>query len=235
MGTAWTVIIRQVAKHANAFKSGNAATVSADYLTTPLTATQVVDPYFNLGLIEDACINAYGRLATEIANVRQHPWRVHVGPDVTAGLASGDTIPTTAGGKTIVGALGQVQSSAVLMTEAAPERVQMYLNATAVFDPLNPYLYYIDGNRIYHTVTLANINVCTYERDDTAAAVASDYDIGLPDVLINAIVAGAVAQLIVEGKGMEQATVFANYFQQAVESIRQGETRMPMFTLPATA
>ena len=235
MATPWTVIIRQVAKHANAFKSGNAATVSTDYQTTPLTTTQVVDPFFNLGLIEDVCINAYGRLAAEIANVRQHPWRVHVGPSATGGLSSGDDIPTMANSKTIVGALGQVQTAASLMTEAAPERVQMYLNATAVFDPANPYLYYIDGNRIYHTTTTVNINVCTYERDDTAAAVASDYDIGLPDVLADAIVAGAVAQLIVEGKGMEQAAVFANYFQQAIESIRQGETRMPMFTLPATA
>lgn len=233
MATAWQVILRETAKHANAFASGGAATVATDYATSPLTTTQVVDPFFNLDFIKDKAIDAHGRLALEIANVREHPWRAFIGNSVTSGLASGAAIPTTAANsKSIVGALGQVLSSGgVPMSAAAPERVRAYqLHTTNLYT--TPYLFYIDGGYIYHTGSnTVTINICTYERADVVAAVAANGNITLPDVLADAIVAGAVSELIVEGKGMEQAAYLKDYFQKAIESIRSGQTRMPMMNL----
>ncbi len=235
MATAWQIIFREVAKHANAFASGNASAVATDYGTSPLTAAQVVDPYFNFGFIQDKCIDAHGRLALEIANVREHPWRAYVGATGTLSLVTGANLPTTASnGKTIVGAWGEVRASSQLMTEAAPERVQAYISEPTLYE--TPRLYYIDGTNIYHTGALsAVINCCTYERADVVAAVAANGNISLPDVLVDAIVAGAVAELVVEAKGVEQAGYFLGIFNAAIDSIRKGLTTMPMMTLKATA
>ena len=235
MATAWQVILREVAQTLNSFESGTAADVQTNYLTSPLTVTQVVDPYFTLSFIKDKCIDAHGRLALEIANVRAHPWRAHIGNSETDSLASGDLLPTlAANGKTIVGAWGQVRRSIELFSEAAPERVTAYLLNPSLYN--RPYDYYIDGNKIFHTASSAvTIDCCTYERSDVAAAVAANGNISLPDVLVDAIVAGAVSSCIIEAKGMEQGGYFSGLFMKAIESIRQGQTTMPMRTLPATA
>jgi hypothetical protein len=237
MATAWQIIFREVAKHANAFASGSASTVSANYSTSPLTVTQVEDPFFSLDFIKDKCIDAHGRLAVEIANVRAHPWRAWIGNTRTATISSGAVLPTVGtNSKSIVGAWGQVVAggTGVLMSEAAPERVRDYLEHSSTLYG-SPYLYYIDGNRIYHTETTVLIDCCTYERADVVTVVAANGDITLPDVLVDAIVAGAVAELIVEAKGIEQASYFLNVFNSAIDSIRKGQTTMPMMTLKATA
>lgn len=235
MATAWQIIFRETAKHLNAFASGTASTVSTNYLTSPLTTTQVEDPFFNLGFIQDKCIDAHGRLALEIANVRAHPWRNFVGPSQTLSILTGAALPTTAAnGKTIVGAWGQVRASSQLMSEAAPERVQMAITNSALYT--TPRIYYIDGTFLYHSGALsAVINCCTYERDDAVTAVAANGNITLPDVLVDAIVAGAVAECVIESKGMDQAGYFLGIFEKAIESIRNGQTTMPMMTLKQTA
>lgn len=232
MATTWNVVFREVAKALNAFASGSASTVSTNYLIAPLTTTQVADPYFNLDLIKDKCIDVHGRLALEICNVLGHQWRSRFHA-VTAGLISGATLPTTANSKTIIGALGEVLSSSIRMDKTTPDRVRQYLNNAALY-PLNPYLYYIDGNCIYHTAATANINVCVYERADVVTVVSGNGNINLPDVLVDALVAGALAELIVESKGIEQASYFKNLFEAAIASIRQGQTTMPRFAMAVT-
>lgn len=233
MATTWQTVFREVAKHANAFASGNAATVSGLYLTSPLTTSQVSDPYFNYDFIKDKCIDVHGRLALEICNVLGHQWRSRFAA-VTGGLSSGDTLPLLANAKTIIGALGEVLSSAIRMDKTTPDRVRQYLSHGSSLYPLNPYLYYIDGNCIYHTATTASINVCVYERADIVSTVFLNGNINLPDVLVDALVAGAVAELIVESKGIEQASYFKNLFEAAIASIRQGQTTMPRFALAVT-
>ena len=237
MATAWQIILRETAKHANALVSGSAATTATNYTASPLTTTQVVDPFFNLDFIKDKCIDAHGRLALEIANVREHPWRAWIGNSATSNLSSGALIPTTAtNSKTIIGAYGQVLSGGVPLSPAAPERVRADLiNSIPQLYTLPPYLYYIDGNTIYHTEANATINVCTYERADAVAAVAANGNISLPDVLADAIVAGAVSELAIEAKGMEQGGYFSQLFMKAIESIRNGQTQMPMMNLKQTA
>lgn len=225
MATAWSVIERQVVKHLNAFASGDASTVSTNYLTTPLTTTQVEDPFFNIDFIKDKCIDAQGRLANEIANVYGHPWRAFIGNSQTDSLSSGDLLPTLAvNGDTIIGALGLVRRGTELFSKAALQRVSMYLENPTVYN--RPFLYCIDGNKIFHTASSAvTIDCCTYERSDAVAAFAAG-NIILPDVLVDALVAGAVAECIIEAKGMEQAGYFLGAFQKAIDSIRNGQTVM---------
>lgn len=235
MATAWTTILRETAKHANAFASGSAATVATDYTTSPLTTTQVVDPYFNLDFIKDKAIDAHGRLALEIANVRQHPFRSWITPS-TVSVTNGTAISTVAAnGKTIVGAYGQVLIGGVPASEAAPERVADYTRLGGNVYGV-PNLYYIDGVYLYSTAGAGCvINVCTYERADAVTAMAANGNISLPDVLADAIVAGAVAELVIEAKGVEQANHFLGIFNAAIDSIRKGLTTFPMMTLKQTA
>lgn len=235
MATSFAIPIREVAKHLNAFASGNASTTQTNYTTATPTVTQVIDPYFNLDFIKDKIVDAHGRLAVEIANVRAHPWRSWITPSVTAALTIGDLIPTTASSKTIVGAYGEVIGSGILLIQANPQRVQQYLNNASLY-PLNPYLYYIEGGRIYHTVAAAAINVCTYERADAVSSIGGTPpgNITIPDVLVDALVAGATASCLVEAKGMEQAAYFQNIFDKAIQSIREGQTTMPRMTLVAS-
>lgn len=236
MATSFSIVLREAIKHLNAYKSGNAATVQTDYTIATPTITQAVDPYFSLDFIEDKIIDAHGRLSLEIANVRAHPWRTWINNSVTANLSSGSALPSVAANsKSIVGAWGQVLNGGTLMSESAPERVQQYL-----YDPsdyIMPNLYYIDGGYIYHTASSVTINCCTYERATVAALVTSTPpgNISLPDVLVDAIVAGAVGQCIIEDKGVAEASYFMKAFEAAIESIRNGQTTMPMRLLTATA
>lgn len=235
MATAWQIVLREAAKHTNAFASGSVSTVATDYTTSPLTTTQVVDPYFNLDLIKDKAIDAHGRLALEIANVRQHPFRSWITPSTVTVADSAAISTVAANGKTIVGAYGQVLIGGVPCSEAAPERVRAYqLHGGSLYSA--PYLYYLDGVYIYLAPnTTCSINVCTYERADVVAAVAANGNISLPDVLVDAIVAGAVAELVIEAKGIEQAGYFLGIFNAAIDSIRKGLTTFPMMTLKQTA
>lgn len=235
MATAWTTILREVTKHANAFASGNASTVATDYTTSPLTTAQVVDPYYNLAFMQDKVIDAHGRLALEIANVRQHPFRSWITPSTVTVADSAAIGTVAANGKTIVGAYGQVLIGGIPASEAAPERVRDYqLHGGNVYG--SPYLYYIDGLRLYLAPNTSGlINVCTYERADAVTAVAANGNITLPDVLADAIVAGAVAELVIEAKGIEQAGYFLGIFNAAIDSIRKGLTTFPMMTLKQTA
>lgn len=235
MATSFSVIVRETAKHLNAYKSGSASTVQTDYVIATPTITQVTDPFFSLDFIKDKITDAHGRLSLEIANVRSHPWRTWIGSTVTSSLSSGAALPTTASSRSIVGAWGQVLAGGTLMDEAAPARVQQYLYDTSDF--IAPNLYYIDGGYIYHTAASVTINCCTYERSTVAALIATTPpgNITLPDVLVDALVAGAVAECIIEAKGGEMAAYFMKVFEGAIASIRSGQTTMPMITLKATA
>lgn len=235
MATSFSIVLREVAKHLNAYKSGTALVVSNDYAVTPPTITEVVDPYFSLGFIQDKVTDAHGRLSLEIANVRAHPWRTWINNSQTANLSSGSALPTVAANsKSIVGAWGQVTNGGIPMSEAAPERVRDYLYHTSTLY-ITPELYYIDGGYIYHTAAFVKLNCCTYERSTVAALVTSGGNISLPDILVDAIVAGAVAECIIEDKGSGQAAYFMKRFEAAIESIRNGQTTMPMKLLTATA
>lgn len=235
MATSFAIIIREVAKHLNAYRSGDASTVNTDYTVATPTTTQVADPFFSLAFIQDKVIDAHGRLALEIANVRTHPWRSFIGPS-TVTVANGAAIAQTAvNGKPIVGAIGQVLNGGRMMSEAAPERVNAYLRHTGVTYNA-PDIYYCDGNVFYSSAaSFVTVNVCTYDRSDQVLALAANGDITIPDVLADALVAGAVAELVIESKGMEQAAYFLGIFEKAIESIRNGMTHWPMMTLKATA
>lgn len=236
MATSFSIVIREVAKHLNAYKSGSASTVQTDYTIATPTVTQVVDPFFSLDFIKDKIVDAHGRLSLEIANVRAHPWRTWINNSVTVSIASGAALPLVAANtESIVGAWGQVLNGGTLMTEAALERVQQYLYDTSDF--IAPNLYYIDGGYVYHTASNVTINCCTYERSAIVTLIGTTPpgNIALPDVLVDALVAGAVAECIIEAKGGEMAAYFMKVFEGAIASIRSGQTTMPMMTLKAAA
>jgi hypothetical protein len=228
-----------VAKAVNAIAGAQASTMATNFNASPLTTTEVDDPAYNLGLLQDVILNTHGRLALEIASatdengVGNHPWRSFFAA-TTSSLANGAALPATASnGDTIVGAFGKVYVAGDnnVMAPAAAERVSMWrrdASNTTVFKT-QPYLYNISGGKIYHTTGNVVMDCCTYERADYATTMAANGDIGLPDILSDALVAGSVASLVIEDEYAATAAYYKNFYEGAIAAIRAGRTEATGF------
>lgn len=236
MATAWRVAIRATARAVQGIAGAQASTVETNYLTSPLTATQIDSPKYNLSYIQDICINVHGRLALEIASVADratgigcHPWRTFF-KDVTANIAHGGDFPLVgASGKTIIGAWGRPYDAAntdLLLQPASAERVSNFREYPTVYTT-NPSLYHVNGSRVYHTTTNVQFEVCVYERADAVSAVAANGNVSVPDSLIDALVYGSVASALIESEYIDQADRYAQYYNAALAAIRSGSISMP--------
>ena len=99
----------------------------------------------------------------------------------------------------------------------------MYLLHTTTLFTAGPGIYTIQSNRIYCSNSNVDIACCTYERADYSITST----IALPDVLADTLVVGTLAQILVEGMYLEQASYFSNIYQAAIEAIRSGAVVMP--------
>src|SRR4030095_12804697 len=209
MATGWRVIIREVARRVNGIAGSTAATVETNYATSPLTATQIDSPVWNLAFLQDIIIDVHGRLAEEIAQVADpqtgigcHPWRSSF-RDVTSNVAHAGNLPTTgSGGKTIIGVLGRPRDASDtdrFLTPASAERVSNYRAFTSAYTE-NPWLYHINGSIVYHTSTNIVFECCVYERADYVTTMAANGSIVLPDGLADTLIAGAISSAGIAGR-----------------------------------
>lgn len=245
MATPFNTAIRKALKHVNKIKGATGAAQQTAYLTSPLTTTQVASPVINLDFARDAVIDAHGRLALEIASVADpvtgigcHPWRTFFA-GLTSAVTHGAVVPTaTSGSKAIIGALGRPYDSSdtdQFLQPASLERVSKFKNNSSIYTN-NPWFYSINGSKVYHTTTSIIFECCGYERSDiaTAASAATNGSFGqggtantIPDVLEDALVAGAVVMMCVEGEYLDLIGLYAEYWKQALDAIRMGSLRMP--------
>lgn len=236
MATAYRIIVREVLRRINGIAGATAATVDTNYGTSPLTTTQADSPVYNLAFVQDVVIDTHGRLALEIASVVDpitgigcHPWRAFF-DDVTASIAHEGALPTVgSGGSTIIGAFGRPYDAAntdQFLMPASIERVSAYKNNTGIYTN-NPYLYHVNGGKVYHTTTNVVFDVCVYERSAQVTAVAANGNITLPDVLADALVFGSVANILIEDEYAAQVGVYAAYYLETIRAIRAGSMSMP--------
>lgn len=236
MATPWTTIIRRIGKAVGAFRSASAgAAANTDYTTSPLTTTIWEHPVITLDVARDLAIDAHGRIALEIASVMDvrgigcHPWR-NFFKDTAGPLSSPADLPILGlGGKTIIGALGQPyrnSDASQVLEKASLERVVAWSQSGAYDNTIHNF-YAMGGNRVYHTGGAIIFPVCVYERNDAVTAVAANGNISIPDVLTDALTAGAIASAVAEGEFVEQSSYYAGFYKACIDAIRAGSVSMP--------
>ena len=226
MSVPYNIVTRQAAIRINAIVGAIPTTLQTNYIVDPLTTTQVESSIFPLAAIQDAVLSAEERLAHAIADNATHPWRQSL-IEVTADLANLDVLPSVAnGGAPIIGAWGPVRDSDTfeICSEMSLDQVRRRVRNANSNLVCPVYWYNIAGGQIAHTRTNVVIECCVYDRDAQSTSLQADGDILLPDVLEAAYTAGAVAVLMRDDEFMQQAQVYARYFEQTLEMIAKSMT-----------
>lgn len=241
MSTPWRIILREAAKRIGAFRSAaSGAAANTDYLTSPLSTTEIDHPVFTLGMIQDTAIDVHGRLALAIANVADpttgigcHPWRSFF-TGQSQPVASGSPLPTLTVNtlKTIIGALGRPvkNASSQYLQPASIERISRYIEGFAQGSYIGqPLLYCLNGGQVLTTLGATTIlfECCGYERADQVTAVAANGNISLPDVLMDGLVAGTVATLAAENELVQLVEIYGVVYKTTLDAIAAGSTAMP--------
>lgn len=215
---------REVAQILNALAGAQVATRETAYNAASITTAGVGDsPVFNPQFIIERVLDVHGQLAQEICAVRTHPWRAYFASN-TGSLSNAAQLPTQdAANKPIIGAWGDVAVGNIPLTWVSWEEMRAWLLHTTSLFTAQPYIYTMQGNKFYCSSATGTIECCVYDRDDYVGAT----NIGLPDVLLAALVNGAAAQIVVESMYADQAGYYLSIYQAAVEAIRAGLTVMP--------
>ncbi len=230
MSTTYSQIVRQCAVRINAITSPIASTLQSTYVTTPFTSSQVGSSIFPYAAITDAVLNIEGRLADAIASTGDHPYRAYL-ISTTDALANAAVLPSLdSAGEQIIGVWGAVFDSTDTTQVYRPKDVAQVMRRNT-----NPnskyrvtvYWYFMDDLNIYHTGTSVKIKVCVYSRDNQATILAANGDMLLPDTLADALVCGAVSELIRDDEFMGQASAYRQYYNEVDGAIRKGLTSVP--------
>lgn len=233
-------LLAAAAVRINALDGTDAVALQNTYSARPLTDANFISSIFPLNAIRDAILNAEQRLATAIGDVGNHPWRSFIISE-TDPLTSGDVMPSVdKNGIGIIGIYGNVldgNNPALVCTEPDDQELEMIrrwqLAPQLWIMPL--YNYALDGNGITHTRTTVTVQVCVYDYATQQAAFDADDTILLPDVLAPAYISGALAGLVRDDEFVQQAALYAQYFNATEQTIRSGLTSAAQIALPGPA
>jgi hypothetical protein len=205
MSFPYRYIIRGAAKRVSAITGTAVATVEANYITSPLTASQIGSVDFPFTSIKDAVISSVARLVRAYAFVPGHPFR---NESQTASIAHKSVIPVIdSAGKEIVGVYGAIHdvTDGEILTEQPSQLIRSIRASDA--DLKEDYYYYkIVGKRLEHTRTGVVIDVVTFDEATERAAIDANGDCPLPDALLDAAFCGVVALLIIDDEYVAQAS-----------------------------
>lgn len=226
MSCTYNTVVAEVSVRCNAIVGAVPATLQTNYIVNPLTTTQVSSSIFPLASIRDAILDVEGQLAWAIADCRAHPWRQYISGG-TGALLSPDALPNqaTGGNNPIIGTWGEVLDIATgtVLSEMPLDEVRRASELiNSGFLTVQPYWFNITAGQITHTVPSVEIIVCVYNRETQLTNFNAGLDILLPDALVRAYVAGAVAMLVRDDEFVAQSQIYATYFNNALESIRKG-------------
>lgn len=224
MSTTYNTVIAEVALRINAVYGPISATLQSNYITSPLTTTQVVSSIFPLAAIQDAVLDTEGALAKAVADTANSPLRQYLAAQ-TSSLANLATLPSlSSASKPIIGVWGTVvdaSDSQVCSLMPLDEVRRRATNANSQF-VCDEYWYNIIDRVILHTRTNVIVKCCVYSRSDQATILAANGSILLADALASAYVAGAVSTLVRDDEFMAQAAKAQTQFDSATAAIRQG-------------
>jgi hypothetical protein len=224
MSVPYRQLLRMVGARVNAVPGATQTVKESNYLTSPLTITQLGSRDFNFSLIKDICVAVLGEIVEAYASVINHPFRVR-NLSQTSDIAHKGSIPSIdSSTRPIVGVYGVVRDVATneVMTKQPLQVIQTIVDDTDNFLKRNYYYYDIVDRIIYHTQTNVNIDVCTFSASDELGVIASNGNIPVPDACLAMAVDGIAARMIVDDEFFTQAQVFNSYYQAGLALYRSG-------------
>lgn len=220
---------------ANMLTGSQAATLQTTYQVSPLTATQNKSADFPFDHLRDAILQAEQDFVTAVAFTGQHPWRSGTISSATATLGTGAILPAQdATGRQVIGTYGDIYDNATstAMVEMPLDVITRRLRNANNHYVCPVYYYKISGNRIYHTTSGVNIEVCTYKRSDQVTTYDAAGIMLLPDPAEPGIVARALSFLFRDGAYAAQAAVWRQYSDEAIAAIGAGHANMLSKSVP---
>lgn len=234
MATTYDQLRHSVMLLANMLTGSQPATLQTAYQVSPLTSTQNKSADFAFDFLREAILQGEQDFVSAVAFTGNHPWRTAI-RGVTSGLATGAVLPTSSSGaKPIVGIFGAVYDSndntpcVEMPLDVIVRRVR---NANTHY--VTPVYYYkMDGNIIYHTRALVQIECCVYLRADQVTAYNAAGNMLLPDLAESGIVARVLSRMFRDSLFMNQAAVWRQYSDDALAVIRGGGTNVTTRSVP---
>jgi hypothetical protein len=225
MSVPYRQILRMAARRVNAITGTNKASLESAYLTSPLTTTQIGNTDFTYGMIQDNLVSVIGSIVRAYAETENHPFRAF-NISQTANIAHKGLIPVAnSSSKPIVGVLGAIRD-AVTGEELTKKSVQVVRSIVADTGGQlkGTYYYYARvGDRLYHTVANAVIDVCAFSASDELTSVGADGNAPIPDACLDLAWTGLVASLMVDDEYVQQASVHGQYFSNGLAMMKQGQ------------
>lgn len=219
-------IIREIAVRVNAVAGNTPAEKSAALAASPLTAAQIGSVDFPFSTIQRAALSAVGRVYRLIANLKSHPFR-NQNLSQTAEIESGEVIPgTNAAGVKIVGAYGAIREAATgkILTEQPEQLFDSIARSLEDGSLKRGVRYYkIAGERLYHTVEAATIDVVAFDFASQQTAMnAANGETPIPDALFDVVWCAALAFLVTDDSYLQQAAMAESYVQGELNQLAAG-------------
>jgi len=233
MAVSYDKIQRAIILRANQLQADNASTLATNYANTTIGDTQMGDRAieFPALAINDAILDAETKIIHAIGANVHSPYRNHFA-GVTGNMTNGATIPNVDSFSVPkVGYITDVRDAATSqkLTAVPFQVVQGYNNLKTNIVKVNPYYYYTDNVRIWHTVTNAIADVVVWSRDTELALMVATPTRGnctFPDALVEIIIIGSLSYIFRGDFNNQQAQAYRNYFEQAVQQLATGSMEL---------
>ncbi len=210
MASTYNSVLRMIAVSVNAITGATPALLEASYSTVPLTSANFQSSILPFTRLQDAMLNAQGKIITAVAYQGDHPYRAFL-TSQTSALTYGALIPSTDSGGTnqIIGVYGAVRdnSGSNILTKGNLSQIRARVLNPGTMFLVDTALYAIDDRRIYHTTTSVVIDVVTYTRPSADSLVLTS-SILLPDDAVPEIVYLALEECVRDDEFMAQAQKF---------------------------
>jgi hypothetical protein len=195
-------------------------------MITPLTTSQIGNTDFTMSMIIDNMVSVIGSIIKAYAETENHPFRAN-NISQTVNIANKGLIPAVdSANKPIVGLYGAIRDAATgeELTRKSPQVVKSIVENTDT-QLKGTYFYYArSGERLYHTVANAVIDVITFSADTEMTQVAANANIPVPDACFDLAWTGLVASLMVDDEYVQQAAAHGQYFSNGLQSMKLGQT-----------
>lgn len=226
MSIPYRQIFRRAGIAVTAVTGTTASALTTNYLTSPLTSTQIGNTDFPFPVIADSLVSVIGTIVRAYASVPNHPFRTY-NISQTSNIAHKGLIPSAnSAGTPIVGVYGAIRdsSSGEECTEQPAQIIRTIIdnNNSAL---LRQYYHFKQvGDRLWHTRANVVMDVCTFSASDELTAINANGNAPIPDALLDAAWAGLVSTLFVDDEFITQAQMCGQYFQGVLSDIAQNKT-----------
>jgi len=222
MSVLWSIPQRITILRANQLAADSATALQTAYTDTGIGQTEMGDRAieFPFEAINDALLEAGSQIVQAIGNDPHSPYRTYFA-GVTASLATGANIPTTSSAsKPVIGKIGDVldASTSQKYTLVPYQVVQAYNVLKTNILKVNPYQYYTDNKRIYHTGTNVVADVVIWSNADQTALMITDPRgaCPFPENLLSLLVDGALSRIFRGTFNIQQAP---EYYRKWVDGM----------------